>query len=366
LPFSPALSLPGMTEPASLNQAPQSGSRPTPAGDAPSDEARITSEFSCHADPTPDHPLGVEGLFDIGRRIDPGSLSDSPDISHRTHSHHSGLDGVRVVLIHSEGDLLICPSKEHLAGAGHVALWFCRKGRMLFSDRRGSVDALPGELVVTPLSADFSISCEVGKNTAHETVCAVLPRDRVEGLGRGTAKRNVFKPTQQSEYGFAADMLASLCEHESGLAPESSALLRESALTIVDSALQRPVVDAASTSSIRDVRISQIVRYIEVRLSDANLSHASTARDCGVSPRYLTSLLNSHGRNFTEMVWQLRLEKAKSWLASSTARDISIAEIAFGLGFKSPCHFSRLFRKVYNASPRDFRPPPGHLLAANR
>ena len=356
-----------MTEPASRNQAPQTGSRPTPAGDARTDEAWMTREFACHADQTPDDPLGIEGLFDIVRRTDRDSVSGSPDISHWTQAHYSSLDGVRILLVRSEEDLLICPSKEQdLAGAGFVALWFCRRGRMLFSDRRGSVDALPGELVVTPFSADFAISCEIGKNAAHETVCAVLPHNRIEGLGPGTTKRNVFKPTRQSEYGFAADMLASLCEHERALAPESSALLRESALTIVDSALQRPIADAASTSSIREVRISQIVRYIEVRLSDANLSHARTARDCGVSPRYLTSLLNSHGTNFTEMVWQLRLEKAKSWLASSTARDISIAEIAFGLGFKSPCHFSRLFRKVYNASPRDFRPPLGPVLAASR
>lgn len=84
------------------------------------------------------------------------------------------------------------------------------------------------------------------------------------------------------------------------------------------------------------------------------------AKACGISPRYLTSLLKSQGTSFTKLVWQLRLEKAKSWLTDSDPRAISIAEIAFGLGFKSPCHFSRLFKQVYRASPREFRQPLSH------
>jgi AraC family transcriptional regulator, positive regulator of tynA and feaB len=373
LASAPALNLPGMTDPAPQHQSPRADLHLAEARSARAVEAPMACNFRSNASATSDRPAPIEALFDIERRSDGHPASANPgddtglDVSHWMQSHPNGLGTARVVLLRAESDLLIRPSRQQaLATTEQVVLWFCRKGRMLFSDYRGSVDALPGELVVTPVSARFSITCETGKCASHEAVYAVLPRIEIDGIAGGTTKSRLIKPMRRPEFGFASDMLASLCEHESGLTPESSALLRDSAVKIVETALGRPHVEVAPTPSIRDHRITEIVRYIEVRLSDANLSHARAARDCGVSPRYLTSLLNSHGTNFTEMVWQLRLEKAKSWLASSSPREISIAEIAFGLGFKSPCHFSRLFRRVYNASPRDFRPSQSPSLAASR
>jgi AraC-like DNA-binding protein len=79
------------------------------------------------------------------------------------------------------------------------------------------------------------------------------------------------------------------------------------------------------------------------------------AKGCGISPRYLSFLLRLKGTSFSELVWEQRLEKARNWLSSSDPRDISISEIAYGVGFKSPAHFSRMFKRVFKVNPREFR-----------
>ena len=98
-----------------------------------------------------------------------------------------------------------------------------------------------------------------------------------------------------------------------------------------------------------------MLRFIEVHLSDPQLSTAMVAKGCGIRPRYLSFLLRLKGTSFSELVWEQRLEKAKYWLSASDPRDISISEIAYGVGFKSPAHFSRMFKRVFKVNPREFR-----------
>ena len=57
--------------------------------------------------------------------------------------------------------------------------------------------------------------------------------------------------------------------------------------------------------------------------------------------------------SFSTLVWEQRLKKAKSWLSMSS--DVSISEIAYSVGFKSPAHFSRMFKRVYSVNPSDLR-----------
>jgi AraC-like DNA-binding protein len=54
-------------------------------------------------------------------------------------------------------------------------------------------------------------------------------------------------------------------------------------------------------------------------------------------------------------LWNQRLDMARTWLVSADRRDVPISEIAYGVGFKSPAHFSRMFKRVYNQNPRDYR-----------
>lgn len=72
-----------------------------------------------------------------------------------------------------------------------------------------------------------------------------------------------------------------------------------------------------------------------------------------MSPRYLSDMLRSlTGQNAQQHIHNKLIEKAKAYLAAGT---LSVAEIAYRLGFEHPQSFNKLFRKKTNLTPRDFK-----------
>ena len=107
--------------------------------------------------------------------------------------------------------------------------------------------------------------------------------------------------------------------------------------------------------TLADKRLQDVLRYIENHLSDPKLSIATVAKACGISSRYLFLLLKLRGTLFSALIWDKRLKLAAQWLATSKPGDAAISEIAYGVGFKSPAHFSRMFKREFKVSPRQYR-----------
>jgi AraC family transcriptional activator of pobA len=72
-----------------------------------------------------------------------------------------------------------------------------------------------------------------------------------------------------------------------------------------------------------------------------------------VSPSYLSDMLRSlTGQNAQHLIHHKLVEKAKQLLSTST---LSVAEIAYQLGFEHPQSFSRLFKLKTTVSPLEFK-----------
>ena len=72
-----------------------------------------------------------------------------------------------------------------------------------------------------------------------------------------------------------------------------------------------------------------------------------------VSSNYLSSVLRLHtGQNTQQHIHDKLIEKAKERLSTT---QLSVSEIAYGLGFEHAQSFSRLFKKKTNQSPLEFR-----------
>ncbi|RYE23096.1 MAG: AraC family transcriptional regulator [Sphingobacteriaceae bacterium] len=72
-----------------------------------------------------------------------------------------------------------------------------------------------------------------------------------------------------------------------------------------------------------------------------------------VSPRYLSDMLRSlTGQTTQQHLHNQLIEKAKSLLTTST---LSVAEIAYHLGFEHPQSFNKLFKQKVTQSPLQFR-----------
>ena len=83
------------------------------------------------------------------------------------------------------------------------------------------------------------------------------------------------------------------------------------------------------------------------------ISLADIARVGALSPsRFDHVFKEKTGQTFVHYLQDIRLEKAKLLLASSSLR---IVEIALEVGFISPGHFNRTFREREGLSPREYR-----------
>jgi len=79
----------------------------------------------------------------------------------------------------------------------------------------------------------------------------------------------------------------------------------------------------------------------------------AVAENLNVTPRYLSDLLrNLVGLNTQQFIHEKVIEKAKEYLAKD---GLTIAEIAYHLGFEHPQSFNKLFKSKTSLSPSDYR-----------
>ncbi|WP_308199027.1 helix-turn-helix domain-containing protein [Chitinophaga sedimenti] len=72
-----------------------------------------------------------------------------------------------------------------------------------------------------------------------------------------------------------------------------------------------------------------------------------------VSADYLSDMLRAHtGQNTQQHIHNKLIEKAKEILGGS---NLSVAEIAYQLGFEHPQSFNKLFKRKTNITPKEFR-----------
>jgi AraC family transcriptional regulator, transcriptional activator of pobA len=77
------------------------------------------------------------------------------------------------------------------------------------------------------------------------------------------------------------------------------------------------------------------------------------ASQLNVSPHYLSDMLRTvTGQSAQQHIHEKLIEKAKEYLAST---NLTVAEIAYELGFGYPQSFNKLFKKKTNMSPLEFR-----------
>ena len=113
--------------------------------------------------------------------------------------------------------------------------------------------------------------------------------------------------------------------------------------------------DAAEVPRHRGQLASRILRRIESDYADTDLSPKTVAAQVGISKRYLQTLLAASGTSFVQELNATRLDRASEMLADKRLAALAIADVAYRSGFLDPAYFTRLFRKRFGITPREWR-----------
>jgi AraC family transcriptional regulator, positive regulator of tynA and feaB len=240
-------------------------------------------------------------------------------------------------------------------GTDVAVLCFVRRGWLRVSHQCGESIARAGDFIVTRSMTPFTVESRPGEDGAYELMHLTVPMHLLRRVLCDDVKTGFCVPAKSRKFAMAERMLADLFEDPGEISEQLGEMLIETALNLLGEAIKGHEAYMPERQTLADRRLHDVLRFIETHLSDPKLSVVAVARGCGISPRYLSLLLRQHGTPFSTLVWSKRLEAAGQWLATSRAGEASISEIAYRVGFKSPAHFSRMFKREFSLSPRQYR-----------
>jgi AraC family transcriptional regulator, positive regulator of tynA and feaB len=94
---------------------------------------------------------------------------------------------------------------------------------------------------------------------------------------------------------------------------------------------------------------------IQQNFRDAQFDRLALAKSIGVSVRRLNEIFAKQGTSISEMIREMRLQMAAEELTDERKATLSVSDIAIRNGFSNFSHFSTVFRKRFQASPREWR-----------
>lgn len=98
-----------------------------------------------------------------------------------------------------------------------------------------------------------------------------------------------------------------------------------------------------------------VLRYIESRLQDRELSPVTIGARLKQSPRSLHMLFANGPETLSRYILRRRLEESARALVNPLQGARTISEVAFNHGFSSSAHFCKVFREHFSVTPTEYR-----------
>lgn len=127
------------------------------------------------------------------------------------------------------------------------------------------------------------------------------------------------------------------------------------AVDMLSTVLEANLAATSGPVSAHSTTLTHILTYIDVHLSDSNLSPSQIAAAHYISVRHLHAMFSEQGSTVSTVIRERRLQRCYDALTDPYQAHRSIAEIAIAAGFVDPAHFSRVFRAHYGVPPRAVR-----------
>lgn len=286
-----------------------------------------------------------------------GEASIEPGENVNVRGERKSVGSCSIIRLRSKNRLFFRRSLPHIRqdATDVTVLWFVKSGRLCVSHQTGHSVAEKNEFVITKSLTPFTLTCEVDDRSIHEVLHVVVPTHILRRFIPQDIGTGFVIPAKGRALAIVEHLLSDIFYDDNELTEDIAQLLIDSALSILGRTIQEHGHTTPARQTIPDRRLKDVLRFIDIHLSDPKLSVTLVAKGCGISPRYISFLLQLHGVSFSTLVWERRLDLARSRLLSSKAEVMSISEIAYSAGFKSGAHFSRMFKRRFEVSPSAYR-----------
>jgi AraC family transcriptional regulator, positive regulator of tynA and feaB len=240
---------------------------------------------------------------------------------------------------------------------GVKVIWFIQRGSLEILRSNGTCVIEAGHAGILDSNAPFRVKMLGDRCRVHESFQLTVPPDLfVTHVCEAELSAEALALNTPAGH-LAQSLLALLVEKGDELSRTTAKTLTEGLLEAIGESIG--VRRNVQRQRLVDRRLVDIEEFIEMNLTDPNLSYSKVAECCGISPRYLCHILKENGKSYSELLWRSRLPKARDLLVSTATRNYSIREVAYMSGFKSAAHFSRRFKATYGRPPRKYRSAHG-------
>jgi AraC family transcriptional regulator, positive regulator of tynA and feaB len=243
-------------------------------------------------------------------------------------------------------------------------LWFVKRGRLSVTHSSGSVVVESGECFITQSSQPYCIESILDADSLNEALYVMVPTDILQGYVPPGIGIGVPLSATSGDCQVAEQILSIVFEQGERLGADFAESLIRACLCAAGAGVRNAGEKTPRYQTIAEKRLADVELYINLNLSNPDLTASAAAKACGISARYLCYLLRSRGTAFSNLLWSKRLNRAKELLLLPDMKHCPVGEIAYKVGFKSAAHFSRMFKKEFAATPRQFRTENAGLEAA--
>ena len=232
-------------------------------------------------------------------------------------------------------------------------LFFVKTGRILVSQDKRSAIIGPGDAVTVVADRPYMIQIE----GPHEASAIRLPRILLGAsstLDRVTV-RSLAEAEDVSKFLF--DFASRLCDrpatmdaHLVGRLTQTFAALLSATYDVVSGVHESIMPTAGKRATLNRVKA-----YVDLHVTDANISVRTVSDRLGLSERYLNKLFEIEDTSLSRYIWDQRLDRAALALAKLPSLSDPVKAVAFTHGFRNLSHFSTAFRKRFQQTPTQYQ-----------
>ena len=241
------------------------------------------------------------------------------------------------------------PSTIALRDPEELQVALLRRGRFLVTqaDRVARIEA--GDISSYETSHPYAVAADCAFDLLLFSVPLRHFGPRVDPMCRRTAV------AQRGGAGLGAVAAPFLMRVAEGLADGSITAddgdLAEATLDVIRALHSTRATEATPATDL----IGRVQAYMDAHLADPGLTPARIAGEHFISVRLLHRLFAAEGTTVGRWLRARRLERCRRDLTDPTLGHLGTAQIAAAWGFRSPSHFSRLFRSTYGRTPTETR-----------